>query len=117
MTKETEREEQESSLAAMARYSGHGLTLAVSMVVFLMLGFWADGKLGTSPALTLIGAFVGAAAGFYSMLQHLILAPRARERAEAEAGQAEGGLDDGRPAEGGRARDEPADGKGTGKDA
>jgi len=117
MKKETEGEEQESSLVAMARYSGHGLTLALSMVLFLMLGWWADGKLGTSPVLTLIGAFVGAAAGFYSMLQHLILAPRARERAEAEAGQAEGGLDDGRPAAGGRAGGKPADGEGDVNDA
>lgn len=76
----------ESPLVSLARYSGHGLTLALATVLFLLLGWWADGRLGTAPLLTLAGALVGAAAGFYSMLQHLIFFPRAEEaRRKAEA--------------------------------
>ncbi len=89
MTRDDREERDDPALVHMARYSGHGLTFALSMVLFLLAGWWADGRLGTSPLLTLIGAFVGAGAGFYSMLQHLILIPRERERAEREAREAE----------------------------
>jgi hypothetical protein len=47
------------------------LTWALSTLLFLWLGTKADGWLGTGPALTLIGAFVGAAAGFYYMIHGL----------------------------------------------
>jgi F0F1-type ATP synthase assembly protein I len=55
----------------VARYSGLGLQLAGSLVLFLLLGQWADKKLGTTPILTLIGALVGASAGFYSLYRNL----------------------------------------------
>lgn len=31
------------------------------------LGYWLDGKLGTSPYLSLVGLFLGIAAGFYQL--------------------------------------------------
>jgi F0F1-type ATP synthase assembly protein I len=62
----------EPALVSMARYSGLGLQLAASVVLFLLGGRWLDGKLGTDPWLTLIGAFVGGAAGFYSLYAHLV---------------------------------------------
>ena len=74
----------ESSLQAVARYSGHGLTLAAAVGLFLLAGWWLDGRLGTAPLFTILGALVGAAAGFYHLIQHLLLLPRARERERAE---------------------------------
>jgi ATP synthase protein I len=62
----------------MARFSGHGLNLALSTALFLLLGWWVDGKLGSRPLFTVIGALVGAAAGFYSLLQHVLFRPRDR---------------------------------------
>ncbi len=56
-------------------YLGHGLTLAASTLLFLWVGTQADAWLGTEPWLALLGAFVGAGAGFYHMVHHLLLAP------------------------------------------
>jgi hypothetical protein len=62
-------------LVALARFSGHGLTLAISTGMFLFLGWWVDGRLGTTPILTILGAFLGAGAGFYSLLRDLMIRP------------------------------------------
>ncbi len=60
----------------VANYLGHGLTWAASTLLFLWLGTVADDWLGTEPWLTLLGAFVGAGAGFYHMYHHLVIVPR-----------------------------------------
>jgi F0F1-type ATP synthase assembly protein I len=64
-------EEGESTTVALARYSGLGLQLAGSVGLFLAAGWWVDGKLGTRPLLTIVGALVGAAAGFYALYLNL----------------------------------------------
>lgn len=69
-----------SGAGEAARYLGVGLTAGLSTLLFLFIGSRADGWLGTTPWLTLIGAFVGAAAGFYHMYYHLVIAPRGREQ-------------------------------------
>lgn len=94
MTKPTDEEspEPESPLVQIAHYSGHGLTLALSTGMFLVGGWWVDGKLGSRPLFTIIGAFVGAGAGFYSVVQHLVLMPRERARRAAEKGAGSGGM-------------------------
>jgi len=61
-------------------YLGHGMTLAVSTLLFLWLGTKADEWLKTEPWLALLGAFVGAAAGFYHMVHHLLVAPNPKPR-------------------------------------
>ena len=43
---------------------------------------WFDSKLGTTPFLLLLGAFVGAAAGFYSLYFHIVIEPRIRDEEE-----------------------------------
>lgn len=63
----------------VSRYLGAGLTWALSTILFLFLGQAADRRLGSDPVLTLVGAFVGAAAGFYYMYHHLVIEPRRRE--------------------------------------
>ncbi len=65
--------------AEISKYLGVGLTWALSTILFLLLGQAADRWLGTDPALTVVGAFVGAAAGFYYMYHHLVVEPRRRE--------------------------------------
>ena len=59
-------------LVSMTRYSGYGLQLAASVGLFMAVGWWVDGKLGTAPLLTIIGAVGGGAAGFYSLYLHLV---------------------------------------------
>ena len=60
----------------VSRYLGVGLTWALSTLLFLWLGTLADKWLGTEPALTVIGAFVGAGAGFYYLYRELVIVPR-----------------------------------------
>ena len=67
-----------------SKYLGIGLTWALSTVLFLYLGTVLDDRLGTDPWLTLIGAFVGAAAGFWYMYRHLVVEPREAERRRRE---------------------------------
>lgn len=57
--------EPDSPLVAMGRYSGYGLQLAVTVGLFMAAGWWVDGKLGTKPLLTILGALGGGAAAFY----------------------------------------------------
>lgn len=80
---ERDEKDHDSTLAALTRTSGHGLTLALATGLFLLVGWWLDGRIGTTPVLTILGALTGATAGFYSMYQHLVLFPRRKER-EAE---------------------------------
>jgi len=65
--------------ASPARYLSVGLTWAASTGLFLFLGSLADGRLGTEPWFTLIGAFVGASAGLYHMIRQLSPAKSARK--------------------------------------
>ena len=65
-------------LRASGQYMGYGLTWALAVLLFLGVGAWLDGKLGTSPWLLVIGAFVGAGAGFYSLYYHIVIEPRQR---------------------------------------
>jgi hypothetical protein len=80
----------EPPLVTMARFSGHGLTLAMATIAFLFLGWWVDGKLGTTPWLTIVGALVGMAGGFYHILQHLVFFPREEARRKAAAEEKSG---------------------------
>jgi ATP synthase protein I len=58
-----------ASYRDVSPYLGLGLQLAVSILVFLFLGRWVDGKLGTTPVFMIIGAFVGAAGGMISFIR------------------------------------------------
>jgi hypothetical protein len=48
------------------------------------VGSALDRWLGLKPVLTLVGAFIGAGAGFYSMYHHLVIAPRERNSGRTE---------------------------------
>lgn len=76
--------------ANVSQYLGHGLTMALSTLLFLLGGRQLDRWIGTEPFFTLVGAFVGGAAGFWSMYYHLVVKPR-NERAEKGGGEGRGG--------------------------
>jgi F0F1-type ATP synthase assembly protein I len=68
-----------SGLAAAGQYAGLGLQFAMAVGLFMWLGWVVDHRLGWTPVLTIVGAFVGAGGGFYSMYRRLILEPRRDE--------------------------------------
>lgn len=52
---------------AAGRAGALGMEFAAAVVVCLLAGWWADGKLGTSPWLTLAGVILGSIVGFWSI--------------------------------------------------
>ena len=63
---------------------GAGMQFAGAIILFLFLGRWLDGVLGTEPWLLLIGVMVGAVGGFISLYRQLVIVPRQRERRQRE---------------------------------
>ncbi len=61
---------------ASGQYMGYGLTLALGTLFFLLVGWWLDSKLGTTPVLLILGAFVGAGAGFYRLYYYVVIQSR-----------------------------------------
>lgn len=47
-----------------APYLTLGIQLAAAVVLFLVLGIWADREAGTSPLFTLLGLLLGSLGGF-----------------------------------------------------
>jgi Putative F0F1-ATPase subunit Ca2+/Mg2+ transporter len=53
------------------RYAGLGIQLAVTLVVFVLAGQWADRKLGTGGIITIVAAFLGFGGTMYSLIRSL----------------------------------------------
>jgi F0F1-type ATP synthase assembly protein I len=53
------------------RYAGLGIQLAVSLVVFVLVGQWVDRKLGTGGIVTIAMAFLGFGGTMYSLIRTL----------------------------------------------
>ena len=53
------------------RYAGLGIQLAVTLVVFVLAGQWADRKLGTGGVITILAAFLGFGGTMYSLIRTL----------------------------------------------
>ena len=68
--------ERQRVLREVGRYTGFGLAWALSVLLFLLIGYWLDQRLGTLPWLTIAGAFVGAAGGFISLVRGVTAAGR-----------------------------------------
>jgi F0F1-type ATP synthase assembly protein I len=68
----------------MAAVAGGGAEFTVLVCVGLFAGQWLDRRLGTAPWLLIIGAFMGAAAGFYRLVR--AITPARRRRTGAETG-------------------------------
>ena len=63
------------------RLVGFGWAFAASVVLGLLAGLWLDKVVDSSPAFTLVGMFLGLAAGFYGMFKMLMpLYYRERDR-------------------------------------
>ena len=80
MAEHDQKESPQANLwAAAGQYTGYGLTWALSTLLFLLGGWWLDGKVGTMPLFMILGAFIGAGAGFYSLYYHMVVEPRDRD--------------------------------------
>ena len=53
------------------RYAGLGVQLAVSLLVFVLAGQWADRRLGTGGVLTIAAAFLGFGGTMYWLIRQL----------------------------------------------
>ncbi len=60
-----------SASGGVVALAGLGFQFAIAILLGLYLGQWVDRKLGTKSLFLIIGAFLGAATGFYSMLRRL----------------------------------------------
>ncbi len=60
----------------MARLIGIGWFLAVALVGGPGLGYWVDGRLGTTPVFTLVGLFAGLIIGSVGAYKMLVAASR-----------------------------------------
>ena len=50
-------------LAYVALFSEIGISLLVTTLIGVLVGYWVDGQLGTIPVFVLIGFFIGAGSG------------------------------------------------------
>jgi len=72
--KTPERETSPDTWSKPGEVLGLGLNVVAAAFLFGFLGHWVGSRIGEGgarEALTLLGGFIGAAAGFYSMIRHL----------------------------------------------
>jgi hypothetical protein len=63
---------------------GLGLNVVAAAFLFGFLGQWVGKRVGAEEALTLLGGFLGAGAGFYSLYLHLAGRPRQDQKKKPE---------------------------------
>ena len=81
MAGQNQKESQRPQLVrAAGQFTGYGLSWALSVLLFLLGGWWLDGKVGTAPLFMILGAFIGGGAGFYSLYRHIVLDSRERDK-------------------------------------
>lgn len=61
--------ERRRALRSAGRMSAVGWEFAAAVVGCLLLGWWADKKLGTSPWLSMVGLVLGSFAGFWTLFK------------------------------------------------
>ena len=66
----------EQRFPGWVRYSGVGLELAGATAGLALLGYWIDGKFGTSPWGILGGVIIGIVGGLYNMVKESLAAVR-----------------------------------------
>src|SRR5688572_27084998 len=75
-------EDKESRLregsASYIKYWQIGFELVVSVVLFTLVGYWLDGRLGTVVLFTLVGLALGLAGGTYSAYRGLLTGRKSR---------------------------------------
>jgi F0F1-type ATP synthase assembly protein I len=58
-----------------------GITFALTVAGFVLLGVWVDRRLATTPLFIILGALVGVALGGFWMYQRVVRQPRRDESA------------------------------------
>ena len=71
--------------ASWIRYSGIGLELAGVIAGLALLGYWIDGRYGTSPWGILGGVSVGLVGGLYNLVRESLEAIREARNEDADA--------------------------------
>lgn len=66
-------------------YLSLGLQLAISVVAFFFLGYWLDGRCGTTPWLTIAGLVIGTAGGFIKFFRTAMQLSRKADREAQES--------------------------------
>lgn len=59
-------------LSSGSEFLGVGLQMGATLGFSAWFGYWLDGRLGTTPWLTLVMVFVGAGAAFYSIYRKVM---------------------------------------------
>lgn len=80
------RERYASSKALSSNVGTVGLEFALSLIVGFAGGYWIDGRLDTSPYITILGAGFGLAAGIRALVRAARTMRRDAEREEREEG-------------------------------
>lgn len=75
------------SYAQASQYIGAGIQLAVSIFLCLLGGAWLDRQIDTSPLFLILGTFLGAVAGFYSLYKIATSAERQRKKEKGACGK------------------------------
>ena len=81
---EEKKEKYTATLRSVYSFTHLGITFAASILIFTFIGKYFDGKLGTDPYLMMLGAFLGAAAGFYYIIREVIQRSRSEEEQKEE---------------------------------
>jgi ATP synthase protein I len=63
------KEDGDRATHSWLRYSNLGMQFAVTLVLFLLAGMWADRRFGTDPWLTVAGSLVGIGGGMYLLIK------------------------------------------------
>ena len=74
-----------SGASGLGRVAGLGAQFVIAILLFLAIGQWLDGKLGTEPLVLYIGVFTGAGAACCSMYRGLMAEQRRAEREQADS--------------------------------
>ncbi len=75
----------EDVVRASSQYMGHGMAMAASVALFGWVGSEIGERVGFQSLLTLLGIFLGGAAGFYNLYVQLVVRPRQeQDREESE---------------------------------
>jgi len=66
------------------RYSGVGIELAGATAGLALVGYWIDGKFGTSPWGILGGVVIGIVGGLYNLVRESLAAAREAQEEDAK---------------------------------
>lgn len=75
------------ALGDAARYSGYGISWVLTILLLVWGGLELDERLGTTPLLVLLGAFLGVGAGFYTLYVRAVVEPSAKRKETPGSGK------------------------------